>query len=85
MEYQKYVAKTKELESKTNNTSLIDEFNQQYESLFMEHLKEVLSKNIISLEIQKATLTSIITQTEQHLASSCLSQEEIKKMFHKFL
>ena len=69
----------------TNNTSLTEEFNKQYESLFMEHLNKVLTSNIISLQLQKATLISIITQTEQHLSSSSLPQKEIKKMYCKFL
>ena len=51
----------------------------------MEHLNKVLTSNSISLQMHKATLTSIILQTEQQLCSSSLPKEKIKQIYHKFL
>ena len=70
---------------KTNNTALQDEFNKKYKTLFMEHLNKVLTSNIISLQMHKATLTSIVLQAEQQLITSPLPTEEIKQIYHKFL
>ena len=108
IEYQKYVAKSRDLEStiqhqqsllnqrivpnvyrpkllRTTNSHLTEEFNEKYDRLFTEHLNKVLTSNIINLELQKAAVTSIITQTEHHLCSSSLSQDDIKTIYYKFL
>ena len=50
----------------------------------MEYLNKVLTSNVISLQMHKASLTSIILQTEQ-LNISRLSKEKIKNIYHKFL
>ena len=68
---------------KTNNTALQEEF-KKYEMLFMDHLNKVLTSNIISLQMHKATLTSIILQTKQ-LSTSPLPKEKIKQVYQKFL
>lgn len=70
---------------KTNNTALQEEFKKKYEILFMDHLNKVLTSNIISLQMHKATLTSIILQTEQQLSTSPLPKEKIKEVYQKFL
>ena len=61
---------------RTTNSHLTEEFNEKYDRLFTEHLNKVLTSNIINLELQKAAVTSIITQTEHHLCSSSLSQDD---------
>lgn len=70
---------------KTSNTVLREDFDKKYETLFKEHLSKVLTSNTISLQMHKATLTSIILQTEQQLSSSPLPKEKIKQLYHQFL
>ena len=70
---------------KTSSTTLQEEFNKKYETLFMEHLNKVLTSNVISLQMHKASLTSIILQIEKQLSISLLSKEKIKNIYHKFL
>ena len=69
---------------KTNNTALQEEFKKKYEILFMDHLNKVLTSNIISLQMHKATLTSIILQTEQ-LSTSPLPKEKNQRSLPKIL
>ena len=70
---------------RTTNSHLTEEFDEKYARLFTEHLNKVLTSNIINLELQRAAVTSIITQTERHLCSSSLSQDDIKTIYYKFL
>jgi hypothetical protein len=69
---------------KTSNPSLTDEFNSQYSQLFFQHLQKVVTSNQIKAELHKATLTSIIVQTEAHLSKSSLPQEQLRALYTQF-
>ena len=60
-------------------------FNQQYETLFFEHLDRVILQNTIAIEIKKAKIQNILQTTEQALAESQDDPEIIQRQYKTFL
>ncbi len=68
-----------------NDPKLQQEFAQQYEDIFFQHLDKVITHNTITLELENARLQQITTQTEQHLATLTLPDDAIAKLHGDFL
>ena len=68
-----------------DNTSLTDDFKQKYHHLFFEHLNQVITCNTIAQELEEARLRSIISHTEQYLATINTPPTTIAHLHQKFL
>ena len=62
-----------------------EKFNQQYETLFFEHLDRVILQNTIAIEIKQAKIQNILQTTEQALAESQDDPEIIQRQYKTFL
>ena len=68
-----------------HNLQLNEKFNKQYETIFFEHLKAVITNNVVCLEMNKARLQSIIHETELFLAKSSDNLDTIREQYEGFL
>ena len=68
-----------------HSITLTDDFTQKYENLFFEHLDKVITNNQITLELTKAAMESILTQTETYLSSIEASPLTVTDLYHQFL
>ena len=69
----------------TSNPLLTEKFKQEYCNLFFHQLERAIESNSISLELHRAASKSIVTQTEQHLASLNLTPDDVTEMYHQFI
>ena len=70
---------------KTFTSTLAEEFEQKYQTLFFQHLDKVIVSNTIKITLIEATLTNIITQTECYLNTLMISPQEITKLYDQFV
>ena len=70
---------------KTFDSTLSQEFNQKYSTLFFQQLDRVITSNTIKLKLTECTMTSIVPQTELYLSRLTLSTEDICSLHDKFL
>lgn len=69
---------------KTFDSTLSQEFNQKYSTLFFQQLDRVITSNTIKLKLTECTM-SIVTQTELYLSRLTLSTQDICSLYDKFL
>ena len=67
------------------NPTLTNEFTQKYEQLFLEHVEKIVTSNSISLEITKAAINNILSQTETYLSSVSVPPQILTEIYYKFL
>ena len=67
------------------NDKLTDDFNRKYETLFFNHLHNVLTNNKIAFETTKSTTDKILAQTETYLSSTQVPSQTITEIYHNFL
>lgn len=67
------------------NTTLVDDFNQKYETLFFSHLNKVISANLVSLEVTKSAIENVLMQTENHLSSAQIPSLTLTQLYEEFL
>ncbi len=59
-------------------------FNERYEALFFDHLRQVVTTNTIALELNRARLANVIAVTEAKLAESPEPAEYIRCIYDQF-
>ena len=67
------------------NPILTDEFTKKYEQLFFEHVERVITSDNISLELNKAAITSVLSQTETYLSSLSTPPQTLTEIYYNFL
>lgn len=67
------------------NPILTDEFTKKYEQLFFEHVEKVITSDNISLELNKAAITSVLSQTEIYLSSLPTPPQKLTEIYYNFL
>ena len=70
---------------KTFDSSLSQEFNRKYNTLFFQQLGQVITSNTIKIKLIECTLMSIVTQTEQYLSRLTLPAQEMCLLYDKSL
>ena len=73
------------INQKTYDSTLSQEFNQEYSTLFFQQLDQVITSSTIKVELTECTLRSIVTHTEQYLSGLVLPPQEIHLLHDKFL
>jgi hypothetical protein len=68
-----------------HDKSIADDFNKEYEKIFFHHLERVITSNSITLEIQKAHLTSVLSQVDNYLSKLETTPDHIAQLYDNFI
>ena len=66
-------------------SNIDEQIHPKYEQLFFEHVEKIVTSNSISLEITKAAINNILTQTESYLSSVSVPPQILTEIYYKFL
>ena len=69
----------------TPDSLLAQEFAQEFQNIFFQHLDKVITENQITLELEEARLRDTILQTEKHLTTIKASREVITQLYDDFI
>lgn len=65
------------------NPTLTNEFTKNYERIFFEHIERVIASDNISLELTKAAISNVLSQTEVYLSSLSMSPQTLTETYYK--
>ena len=68
-----------------HDKSITDDFNKEYEKIFFQHLERVITSNSITLEIQKAHLTNVLSQVDDYLGKLKTTPDHIAQLYDNFI
>lgn len=68
-----------------NKEKFNKEFLRQYQELFFKSLQDAITKNTITLELEKARCTDVLRQTERELCQLTEPGPALQKLYAKFL